>query len=182
MPHSRLPQIQIDGVGASSCCGNYEPSDMIAADWIGCVIACDTFIWGRFTDVRDDRCEFTPKDAADLHLLQVGQRVPYLDSYYGHRAELILNTALRWDHQVFVPQDAVAAAGRPDVWRRAEASDPPDRRIPSGWDHSHCEICMATIGHGGEHAGWVAPPFVWVCETCYDSHVKTHSLHLLRGV
>ena len=51
--------------------------------------------------------------------------------------------------------------------------------ITSGWDHEHCEICMATIGNCGESTGYRNQRDEWVCRECYLNYIQKQDLSFI---
>jgi hypothetical protein len=51
--------------------------------------------------------------------------------------------------------------------------------IKSGWDHKHCAICFATIGHGGESTVYYNQFDEWVCGECYINYIQRHDLSFI---
>jgi hypothetical protein len=49
-----------------------------------------------------------------------------------------------------------------------------------GWDHEHCEFCMAKIGHGGAPLGYKSVDSLWLCEDCYGKYVLRRDLSFLQ--
>ncbi len=178
-PSPRLPRLRItridDGIATVA-----TPHPLwVGERFIACIIGEGwRFVWGRFSDTKaqERACRFVPKTATDLHGFVLGSEYPYLDGYWGERAELVLDATRHWLRQSFAPSNAVEF--NLDGQRLARKGDvPPEGAtlVPGGWDHEHCSICWQTIGAGGEPDGLVSNGD-WLCSSCYESFLLPHSL------
>jgi len=136
---------------------------------IGSVYAGDgRFIRGRFigVDPAQHTCDFPPDDPTTAGLLRAGSSYPYLDNYWGDRAELVLDEGRTWREADFQPRETTPIGGE---------------LIPGGWDHEHCSICWERIGCGGQAAGLVsgANDWDWVCGECHRLFVVPRSLEFV---
>lgn len=84
----------------------------------------------------------------------------------------------------FEVADAVRFKQRGSVYmKKADDSHPEGSElIESGWDHEHCEICLATLGPDGQPEGYVSEGATWVCEHCYAAYVQRRSLEFIPSV
>lgn len=180
MRPSELPRFLITAALDGSCIGRFDPSPFIGESWIGCLyLADERFIWGRFiqVDLRQHTCEFLPDNPTTMVLLRVGTPYPYLDGYWGERAELVLKTDQTWREANFQPSDAVQVSVPQGImWTRSTEKAPIGDRIPNGWDHEHCSICWERIGCEGQATGFVNEADDWVCGECFGLFVSPKSL------
>lgn len=58
-------------------------------------------------------------------------------------------------------------------------SEKDKRTISSGWDHEHCEICMAKIGSSGEPTGYRNQRDEWVCRECYFNYTDKQDVSFI---
>jgi len=182
MGPSDLPHLTIADVFADCCTGLYDPSPWVGEGWIGGIfLEGARFIWGRFRDVDATarRCSFYPDRAAELSALKSGGQYPFIDAYWGERAELVLDEGRRWQRTHFEPSDMVSFPLEDGSWlgRRSSPEAPSGGElVPGAWDHEHCRICQEKIGCGGVPDGFLSPPDAWVCEECYAGFVAPRSL------
>jgi hypothetical protein len=101
------------------------------------------FIWGRFIGVDQTlhTCHFLLDDPIREGLLRAGGSYPYLEGYWGERAELVLDEDQTWREADYRPRDTTRIGGGV---------------IPGGWHHEHCSICWERIGVGGQPSGFVS--------------------------
>jgi hypothetical protein len=177
-----LPHLAIAAIRADCCAGHFDPSPWVGEGWIGGLyVGGGRFLWGRFrqVDPAAPTCAFYPDQAADLAAVQPGRSYPYVDGYWGERAELVLDEGRRWQRARFEPSDAVRFPSPAGGWLATRSSpEAPGggEVVPGGWDHEHCDICQKKIGRGGEPEGFSSPPDAWVCEECYTNFVAPRSL------
>jgi hypothetical protein len=175
-----LPQVTITAISAGRCQCRVEPSKWIGENRITCLwLGRDKFLWGRFHDVdkSEQTCVFAPDKPEQAGRLLAEKTYPYLDGYWGERAEIALDEKRNWHKVRFEASDAIefiTPNGR--LVRKAIATDTGGRLIPSGWDHDHCAILSEKIGRGGLPKGFNSEPDAWVCERCYVDFVKPKSL------
>jgi hypothetical protein len=177
-----LPHFVVAAVHEDRCTGRFAPSPWIGEGWIaGLYLGGGRFLWGRFRGVDEAKrtASFYPNQVAELSALRLEDSYPFMDGYWGERAELVLNESRRWQPARFEPSDMVrfpAAGGGWMATRSSPAAPPGGEVVPGGWDHEHCEICQKKIGCGGEPDGFFSPPDSWVCEECYRSFIVPRSL------
>jgi hypothetical protein len=182
MTPSDLPHLTIEAVGPHCLTGRYQPSEWVGDGWIGAIhFGGSRFIWGRFRSVDPIAytCSFCPDRASELSELRPGTRYPFIDGYWGERAELVLDRGRQWQRNHFEPSDMVRFPAGGCSWMATRLSAEAPRGgvlVPGGWDHEHCDVCQKTIGCGGEPFGYSSPPNAWVCEKCYASFVVPRSL------
>ena len=181
MSPTDLPQFLVTATHGESCRGRFDPSPFIGERWIGCIYLGDgRFIWGRFTrvDQIQHTCEFLLDDPTAAGLLRTGGSYPYLDGYWGERAELVLDAERAWRESDFQPTDAVRVPAPQGVWLTRSTDEAPigGDLVPKGWDHEHCSICREKIGCGGQASGFVDEKDDWVCGECFRQYVAPRSL------
>ena len=182
MSPADLPRLKILAVLTDRCTGQYDLSPWVGENWItGLYLGGGRFLWGRFRDVDSAalRCSFCPDELTELSNLRPCQSYPFMDGYWGERAELVLDEGRSWQRAVFEPSDMVLfpGPGGTSIGTRSSSEEPSvGKVVPGGWDHEHCETCNRTIGRGGEPEGFFSPPDAWVCEECYNNYVVPRSL------
>ncbi len=187
MTPSDLPHLTIEATEPGCCNGHYAPSKWIGEGWIGAgwigaiVLGESRFIWGHFRNVAPSSytCSFCPDQASESSELRPGTPYPFIDGYWGERAELVLDRGRQWRRTHFQPSDMVCsyAGCRGGMATRLSPEAPSGGDVvPGGWDHEHCDICWKTIGFGGEAVGYFDSPDTWVCEVCFSSFVEPRSL------
>jgi hypothetical protein len=181
MSTTDLPRFSVTAIQSGRGSGRFEPSPLIGEHWIGCIYVGDgKFLWGRFVavDHAQHTCDFQPDDPTAMCLLRAGGSYPYLDGYWGERAELVLDPERTWREAEFQLADAVQVPSAQGVlWTRSsEAAPAGGDLVPDGWDHEHCSICWEKIGRGGAGVGFVSGADDWVCVGCYHRYVASRSL------
>jgi len=177
-----LPKFAITAICDDFCTGRFDQSPWVGENWIaGVYNESHQLIWGRFHRVNsiDNTCDFCPDEVADLSKLQTGRSYPYIDGYWGERAELALDPGRQWKETAFEPSDMVQfpAEGGGRLATRLSSNAPSGGEVvPGGWDHEHCDICWKKIGCGGEPFGFYSDPNAWVCSECYTKHVTPRSI------
>jgi len=157
MSPTDLPRFTARAFHGGGWSGRFDPSPFLGERWIGCVDTGDgRFLWGRFIgiDLPRHTGNFVPDDPDAADILHAGGSYPYLDGYWGERAELVLDATRTWRESDFHPRDAISTGSE---------------RFPGGWDHEHCSICWSKIDRGGKGAGFVsgANDSDWVCGECH---------------
>jgi len=174
-----LPTWTPEVISAARGRGRFTPSRWIASDRDGClVLPSERVLWGRFRDVEPEtrRCSFELRDELPAEPLEVGHAYPYLDGYWGERAELVLDRARAWRREAFVARPATRVG---NAIRRSTSADDPRSVLVDGWDHEHCAICGEKIGTGGVAEGFRSShEETWLCEACH-SHVVARSLDFI---
>lgn len=134
-------------------------ADLFLTDW--------DLIQGVLTVPKDPLAPATykPSERANLKRMEIGRTYKVVDAWYGWKAEPVLDRHRVWKRQVFEPKDAIKTY---NDGRREE--------IPGGWDHEHCEICMATISPRAQPEGYADQKDRWVCIRCYETYVVPRSL------
>jgi hypothetical protein len=182
MSPADLPRFQILAILTDRCPGRFDPSSWVGENWItGLYLGGGRFLWGRFRDVdaAARTCSFSPEHLAELSMLRPTESYPFMDGYWGERAELVLDESRSWQRAVFEASDMVLfpGPGGTSMGARSSPDEPAGGKVtPGGWDHEHCEICNTKIGCGGEPEGFFSPPDAWVCQECYNSFVVPRSL------
>jgi hypothetical protein len=182
MQPADLPHFTVAALHSDSCEGRFDPSPWVGEGWItGLYLAGGRFLWGRFRDIDlpARTCLFCPDSTAELSVLRSGESYPFMDGYWGERAELVLSENRHWQRALFEPADMVrypAAGGGWMATRLSPEAPSGGQVVPGGWDHEHCDICQQKIGHAGEPEGFFSPPDSWVCAECYPRFVAPRSL------
>jgi hypothetical protein len=150
-----LPTFRLQTIGESGLIGRFEPSPWAEERAVaGLYLGGGRFLWGRFcrVDQSEATCEFEPDDLTELLALRIGESYPYVDGYYGERAELVLDSTRIWHLSVFRPTDSVRFEGTAGIMETRASGHTPDGgvTVPGGWDHEHCFICQEKIGTGGQ--------------------------------
>jgi hypothetical protein len=177
-----LPRFLVVDVHTDCCTGVFDSSPWVGENWIaGLYLGGSRFLWGRFrqVDKAARTCSFHPDHSADLSTMVTGNSYPFMDGYWGERAELVLDESRIWNRLAFEASDMVVflAAGGSSMGTRLSAGAPPGGAVVAGgWDHEHCDICQKKIGGGGESIGYFNSPDSWVCEECYNNFVAPRSL------
>jgi hypothetical protein len=182
MTPADLPKFTVTAAGTDFYVGRFDSSPWVKEDGIaGVYDQGPRFVWGRFRQVNsgDSTCSFYPDEAGGSCPLQPGTSYPYIDGYWGERAELVLDQSRTWTETAFAPSDMVLFY--PDQGGRLGTRSSPNAPaggdvVPGGWDHEHCAICWRTIGCGGEPRGYFGDPDTWICGECYAKHVRAQSI------
>jgi hypothetical protein len=180
---NRLPRLAVDSVVGMECVGKAEPSKWVGYGWIVGLRVGDRFIWGRFVrvDSATGAVRVQLDDATDVTALKVGESYPFIDSYWGRQAELVLDKARSWRRRAFQPVDAFRYGGDAQrIMSKAEPGREGGALVPGGWDHEHCEVCNQTIRERGPSVGWVSEPDRWLCEGCYEKYVVPRSIEFVN--
>ena len=186
MSPSDLPRFAALKVLTDRCTGQFCLSPWVGENWItGFLLEGSRFLWGRFRDVNlaARTCSFTPDSLAELVMLRPHQSYPFIDGYWGERAELVLDESRSWKRAVFEASDMLLlpGTGGTSMGTRSSPGEASGGRVVSGgWDHEHCEICNRKIGNGGEQEGFVSKPDAWVCLQCYKAFVVPRSLDFVN--
>lgn len=91
MTPSELPHLTVKAVQSGYWTGHYDPSEWVGEGWIGAVhLGGNCFIWGRFRNVDPTAhtCYFCSDEGSKLPEVRPGTRYPFIDGYWGERAEL----------------------------------------------------------------------------------------------
>jgi len=124
---------------------------------------------------------------------QVGDTFPYVGGPRNPTdVARILEGPESWQRVAFRPSDAIEIRDPEHpgtiLQRKATVSDDPKEESKSvrmreaGWDHEHCELCWAKVGHGGATHGYESVEGRWLCEGCYAEYVIPRDLAFLyRG-
>lgn len=181
MTPADLPQFTVTEVLPDRCIGRFSPSPWVNENWIaGLHLGEHRFLWGRFCLVFRDaaKCSFSPNHPNDLARIRVGTTYPYIDGYWGERAELVLDAGRAWKQREFEPSDMVMLPGSDGTTfgTSAVGDGPVGTIVPGAWDHEHCDVCNRKIGCGGEAEGYFSTPDAWVCEECHSTYVLPRSI------
>lgn len=178
----RLPIVKVQLIDGQKVICSYRPSPQIGENWAGYLFTLDgNFIYGRFKDIDEENnsCVFILNNEEESSQITIAQKLFYLDGYYGDKAELVLNKKINWNKQTFEATDAVEV--KSGILRKVTQNDleKDNRTISSGWDHEHCEICMATIGNCGEPTGYRNQRDEWVCRECYLNYIEKRDVSFI---
>jgi hypothetical protein len=169
--------------------------------WIAILKGGVELIRGRWHR-KGDLWEFAPKHPNDRDAICAQREWEVLDSYWGERAEIVLDETRQWDKARFRPTDAIRIQGPAGAWItplsgideappvRPSRLFPPNtastiddtwhaEAVEAGWDHEHCAICWETLGPDAQAEGYVSEPRTWVCEQCYNQFVERRSLEFI---
>jgi hypothetical protein len=182
-----LPRIRAETIIEGRLVGRSDHSPWAKENAVaGLYLGGGRFIWGRFTrvDSVETTCEFSPDDPNDLLALRPGESYPYVDGYYGERAELVFDSTRTWRWSLFRPTDSVRYQDSAGVWETRARGNTPKCcvRVPGGWDHEHCSICGMMIGAAEQHSGYVDQSGEWVCEKCYREFVGPRSIGFVTWI
>lgn len=189
---SQLPRVTIDAIEGEVYRGRFEPSSLMREEhWCCLVVAGQGVVWGSFESLESDTqtVAFRAQTDQDLTGLVVGESYVYLDSYWGERAEVVLNRTATWSKTKFLARDAIEYVRDGQRLQTEATDDAPTggRIVPGAWDHEHCAVCWFTIS--SEMSGWVSYAFPahrrvandeWVCLECYEKYVKPGSLAFVQ--
>ncbi len=178
-----LPQFAIHHLEDGTVVGMADASRWIGVGHVVALVLGNRFIWGKWRDGDQSggSASIHFNNPADAGGLQAGVAYPFIDSYWGDRAELVLDSSTSWRRAVFAPVDAVSVTG-PDgsLMRKAGPDDVSGQIVAGAWDHEHCEVCWQKIGAGGQAVGWVNSEGQWACESCYVAYVAARSLEFVN--
>jgi hypothetical protein len=136
----------------------YLDIDLISQLWVGenyygdILIDYDHVVEGKFFQVRFDvmKCRFVCENEYEDSSFILEERVyPYLDGYWGERAEIVLSSR---------------------IWEKAQFIEKPN------WDHDHCRICWATIDVHENTTYMKSNLEEEICTNCYENYVMKKDL------
>ncbi len=161
----------------------YGRETWIGDGWIGYLMHGVTLIRGRWHR-RGELWAFAPDSPGVTDAIRDQRGWSVLDSYWGERAELVLDRYREWHRARFEPTDAIQFKGTGGVWLRQATGSAADggEVVEGAWDHEHCEICWETLCPGGQAEGYVSPSHTWVCERCYSDFIARASLDFIQNV
>lgn len=90
----RLPVVKVKFIDGQRVICSYQPSPQIGENWVGYKFTLDgNFIYGRFKDIDEENNSygFILNNEEESSQITIGQKLFYLDGYYGDKAELVLN-------------------------------------------------------------------------------------------
>jgi hypothetical protein len=182
-----LPRFLVVGLHANVCDGVFDPSSWVCEDGeAGLILGGSRFLWGQFSRIDEvaRTCSITLVRPADSSLIVPGNSYPFVDGYWGEPAELVLEESRTWNRLTFEPSDMVVlpSVGGSSVGSQLTSDVPLGGKVVAGgWDHEHCNVCGAKIGHCGAASGYFSEPASWVCEACYATFVMPRSLAFCIG-
>jgi hypothetical protein len=178
-----LPRLTVTAVDGEHCVGRFEASKWIGEGWDGFIVHREKkmCIPGFFRDVNLETrtCAFHPEDTTTLSILRSGHSYPFIDGYWGQRAELALDARRVWERREFEKGDALrypAPGGGFLLTKNTPDAPPGGELIRAAWDHEHCAICWQKISGEDQPVGYLSAPESWVCEECYVNYVEPRSL------
>jgi hypothetical protein len=185
-PRFRLVQNELSETGevlGLVTATTYGQETWIDDRWIGYLVADTHLIRGRWNR-RDDLWGFVPDKPGALQAPVASSEWMVLDGYWGGRAEIVFDRGRQWQRARFEVADAVRFKQGSSVYmKKADDSHPEGSElVEGGWDHEHCEICLATLGPDGQPEGYVSEGATWVCEHCYAAYVQRRSLEFIPSV
>ena len=178
-----LPRFAIHHLEDDTVVGMADASRWIGVGHIVALVPGNRFIWGKWRDGDQSggSASIQFNNPADAGGLQAGVAYPFIDSYWGDRAELVLDSSISWHRSVFAPLDAVSVTHPGgSLITKAGRTDVPGQIVAGAWDHEHCEVCWQKIGTGGHPAGWSNSDGQWVCESCYGAYVAARSVEFVN--
>jgi len=181
----KLPKFSIVAIADRDCSGQFEPSKLIGEDWIGCLLlASERLVCGRFlsVNVAARTALFRAASRDGVASLEAGKTFPYLDGYWGERAELVLDRTRDWRKARFTAQDAVEYIrdGQRMITRVGPGVPAGGRVVAEMWDHEHCAMCCSEIGQQRIADAWINAQAEWLCTTCYETYVVPRSLEFVN--
>jgi hypothetical protein len=189
-----LPQYDIDEVisqDSTVCEGRFDSLIRLEDGWIGYLVSLDGLcVEGKFYNY--DRvtlgASFVPKLPNHLPLLHAGRRYAFADGYWGERIEIVMDVNRKWAKALFKPQDAMEYKSGHNRILGPIGQSPNFRfegegtKIPGGWDHEHCFICMEKISVQTQPMGYSNKKEEWVCESCYVKYIRPKRLGFLDRI
>jgi hypothetical protein len=94
-----LPTFRLQTIREGRLIGRFEPSPWAQENaCAGLYLGGGRFFWGRFcrVDQIGATCELELDDPTQGLTLRTGESYPYMDGYYGQRAELVLDSTRTW--------------------------------------------------------------------------------------
>ena len=175
MKTDNLPKFRVETI-------HYEANQTIIVgkanrwEWIGeghyafMLVNEHTVIVGKFRDVdeRSMKARFIPDGLVEKGKIQPKKAYPYLDGYWGERAELVFDNSLEWTRLDFEPRDAIATR-----------KDGSKELVRDGWDHEHCHICWATISLHENTSYMKSSGDDNVCLECFEKYVEKQSIDFI---
>jgi hypothetical protein len=120
-----LPHFTVTAVHQDCCTGQFDPSPWVGEGWIaGLYFGGGRFLWGRFRDVDSaaHTGSFYPDQVAEMSTLRLADSYPFMDGYWGGRAELVLDERRRWQRTRFEPSDLVRFPAAGGGWLATRSS------------------------------------------------------------
>jgi hypothetical protein len=117
--------------------------------------------------------------------IQAGSTAPWLDAYWqAWHVTIILDPAAGWQRGPFRATDAQVFEldGRTGISPMGSLPQGATRiRVePGGWDHEHCQFCMAAISLGDDAFHADGPDYLaydcWLCVACGEQYAVPRSL------
>jgi hypothetical protein len=178
-----LPRFAIQSIEGGTAVGKADASRWIGVGHLVALVLGERFIWGKWRggESSGGSAAIQLDDPTHADALRVGEAYSFIDSYWGDRAELVLDSSTTWRKSVFAPVDALSVS-HPDstLITKASPDGPSGQILAGGWDHEHCEICYQKIGIGSQAAGWLNSQSQWVCEACYSAYLATRSIEFVN--
>ena len=156
-----LPKLKIDSItndaGKIYVLCQINTIECVGQKWIddnyiGYLKIGNQLISGRWHFVDDKTWKFDINEKFENLPFSSGDTIECIDGYYGERAEIIFNSNIKWEKQIFDDTN----------------------------DHDHCAICWTTIYPEKEYMSSGAEDNV--CLDCYDNYVRPKSLSFIGEV
>ena len=180
-----LPRFLVTSKSEGRYHGRFDPSPWIGnGHCIGLHFGAGRFLWCEVGDVDSEArtCSLAPDEWSESFEPNVDESYPYMEWYWGSRAEIVLDEERTWNRATFearamvlYPAEGGGRMGTP-LAEVEQAGAEGGGVVPGGWDHEHCEICNQTIGNGGDPDGYVSDSTCWICVECYRDYVVPRSL------
>lgn len=167
----RLPKLTITAVDDRGLLAAIQD----VTSWVGeghlvrLRLPSDELIRARFAQLKPDRTGaiIATEDPADKAKVAPGTQCEYIDNYWGDKAALVLNRALKWERLDQKPRTAYR-----------NYKDARRETMPMGWNHEHCGICWKDLDPA-------KPAFKnqnddWLCLDCHAAYVEPRSLSFIR--
>ncbi len=131
------------------------------------------------------RATFSAPDWTSASRAQPGVSLPWVDGYWqAYHLSMILDRANVWHRTTFTPSAAQyflvqGHQGWQPTGQRLPEGATPEEVVEGGWDHEHCELCMAKIGASGAPIGYRDTSNRWLCERCFQRYAEPRDLAFL---
>jgi hypothetical protein len=171
MTFDDLPKFQVERIETDHenavVRGGFAGDIQTQGSWIACLyLGGGRFLWGRFSEVNQQaRSGVFVSELNDSSKVELGRAYPYLDAYWGERAELVFDDSRAWCRAAFHPRDSIRG----------------NEVIPGGWDHEHCGICWQKIAEYAQPFGLRDQDDNWLCEECYVRYVVPKSIDFISA-
>jgi len=189
-----LPKFTITHKGIDdypSCEGIFDRNIHICDGFIGYLINEENLcIRGRFYKYEEGTKQaiFRPTIEQQNSIINNGSIYYFLDGYWGEKVELVLSKNKEWIRQEFSKKDGYEFEFNgmkmmsKDRKKPGSATSGEGKVRKGGWDHEHCEICVATISEDMNLFVYVSNDGKWVCDKCYQIYVQPIKLGFITNL